>query len=61
MSQDRYTLTVKDDLSKFLIAVPLVDQTAEQVVKAFVDHVVLGSVAVAALGQADILSKRKRM
>jgi hypothetical protein len=34
-------LTVQDDLSKFLIAVPLEDQTAEQVVKAFVDHVVL--------------------
>jgi hypothetical protein len=37
----RYILTVKDDLSKFLIAVPLEEQTAEQVAKAFVEHVVL--------------------
>ena len=35
-----YILTVQD-LSKFLIAVPFVDQTAEQVAKAFVDHFVL--------------------
>lgn len=41
MSQQRYILTVQDDLSKFLIAVPLMDQTADQVAKAFVDHVVL--------------------
>ena len=34
-------MTVQDELSKFLIAVPLEDQTAEQVAKAFVDHVVL--------------------
>jgi transposase InsO family protein len=40
-SQHRYILTVQDDLSKFLIAVLLEDQTAEQVAKAFVDHVVL--------------------
>jgi hypothetical protein len=40
-SQHRYILTVQDDLSKFLIAVPLEDQTAEQVARAFVDHVVL--------------------
>ena len=37
----RYILTVQDDLSKFLIAVPLEDQTAEQVARAFVDHVIL--------------------
>jgi len=40
-SQYHYILTVQDELSKFLIAVPLKDQTAEQVAKAFVDHVVL--------------------
>jgi cleavage and polyadenylation specificity factor subunit 1 len=40
-SQHHYIFTVQDDLSKFLIAVPLEDQTAEQVAKAFVDHVVL--------------------
>jgi hypothetical protein len=40
-SQHCYILTVQDDLSKFLIAGPLEDQTAEQVAKAFVDHVVL--------------------
>lgn len=39
--QYRYILTVQDELSKFLIAVPLEDQTAEQVARAFVDHVVL--------------------
>jgi transposase InsO family protein len=39
--QNRYILTIQDELSKFLIAVPLVDQTAEQVARAFVDHVVL--------------------
>jgi steroid 5-alpha reductase family enzyme len=39
MSQYRYILTVQD-LSNFLIAVPFVDQTAEQVAKTFVDHVV---------------------
>lgn len=41
MSQHRCILTVQDDLSKFLIAVPFVDQTAEQVAKIFVNHVVL--------------------
>jgi hypothetical protein len=40
-SQHRYILTVQDELSKFLIAIPLEDQTAEQVAKAFVDQVVL--------------------
>jgi len=40
-SQHHYILTVQDDLSKFLRAVPLEDQTAEQVAKAFVDHIVL--------------------
>jgi transposase InsO family protein len=37
----RYILTVQDELSKFLIAVLLEDQTAEQVARAFIDHVVL--------------------
>jgi transposase InsO family protein len=41
MSQHRYILTIQGDLSKFLIAVPLVGQPVEQVAKAFVDHVVL--------------------
>jgi cleavage and polyadenylation specificity factor subunit 1 len=40
-SQHRYILTVQDHLTKFLIAVPLEDQTAEQVARAFVDHAVL--------------------
>ena len=40
-SQHRYILIVQDYLSKFLRAVPLEDQTAEQVAKAFVDQVVL--------------------
>jgi len=40
-AQHRYILTIQDELSKFLIAVPLEDQTAEQVAKAFVDQVVL--------------------
>jgi len=40
-SQYRYILTVQDELSKFLIAIPLEDQTSEQVARAFVDHVVL--------------------
>ena len=40
-SQHCYILTVQDELSKFLIAVPLEDQTAEQVAKAFVNQVVL--------------------
>jgi cleavage and polyadenylation specificity factor subunit 1 len=40
-SQHRYILTVQDDLSKFIIALPLEDQTAEQVAKAFLDQIVL--------------------
>jgi cleavage and polyadenylation specificity factor subunit 1 len=40
-SRYRYILTVQDDLSKFVIAVPLEDQTAEQVAKAFADYVIL--------------------
>jgi len=40
-SQYRYILTVQDELSKFLIAIPLEYQTLEQVARAFVDHVVL--------------------
>jgi hypothetical protein len=44
--QYRYILTVQDELSKFLIAIPLEDQTSEQVAKAFVNHVVLMSMDV---------------
>jgi len=40
-SQYRHILTVQDELSKFLIAIPLEDQTSEQVARVFVDHVVL--------------------
>ena len=40
-SQHRYILTEQDDLSKFLIAVPLEDQTEEQKAKAFVDYALL--------------------
>jgi transposase InsO family protein len=40
-SQYHYILTLQDELSKFLIAVPLEDQTSERVARAFVDHVVL--------------------
>jgi len=40
-SQCRYILTVQDELSKFLIAIPLEDQTSEQVARAFVDHIML--------------------
>jgi transposase InsO family protein len=40
-SQYRYILTVQNELSKFLIAIPLEDQTSEQVAWAFVNHVVL--------------------
>jgi hypothetical protein len=38
---NRYILTVQDDLSTFLIAVPLKVQTAEEVARAFVENVVL--------------------
>jgi transposase InsO family protein len=38
---NRYILTVQDELSKFLIAVPMGEQTAEDVAKAFVDNVIL--------------------
>jgi hypothetical protein len=41
MLESRYILTVQDDLSKFLIAVPLAEQTAGDVAKAFVDNVIL--------------------
>lgn len=41
MTGNRYILTVQDDLSKFVIAVPLTEQTAEEVAKAFVDDVIL--------------------
>jgi transposase InsO family protein len=41
VSGNRYILTVQDDLSKFLIALPMKEQTAEEVLKAFVDNVIL--------------------
>jgi hypothetical protein len=37
----KYFLSVKDDLSKFVCAIPLVDQTAEQVAQALVEKVFL--------------------
>jgi hypothetical protein len=40
-SQHRYILTIQDDLSKFLIAVLLLDETAEAVAKTFVDTLYL--------------------
>ena len=40
-SQHRYIPTAQDNLSKFPVTVPLEDQTAGQVAKSFVDHVVL--------------------
>jgi hypothetical protein len=40
-SGNRYILTVQDDLSKFLIAVPMRGQTAEEVSKVFVENVIL--------------------
>jgi hypothetical protein len=41
MIGNRYILTIQDDLSKFLIAVPLAEQLADEVAKAFVDNVIL--------------------
>jgi hypothetical protein len=41
LSGNRYILTVQDDLSKFLIAVPMRGQTAEEVCKAFAENVIL--------------------
>jgi transposase InsO family protein len=38
---NRYILTVQDDLCKFLISVPLREQSAEEVARAFVDNVIL--------------------
>ena len=40
-SQHRYILTLQDEFSTFLRAVPVEDQTVEQLAKAFVDQVVL--------------------
>jgi transposase InsO family protein len=40
-SGNRYILTIQDDLSTFLIAVPMRGQTAEEVCKAFVGNVIL--------------------
>jgi hypothetical protein len=41
MTGNRYILTVQDELSKFLIVVPLSEQTAEEIAKAFVNNVIL--------------------
>jgi transposase InsO family protein len=41
VSGNRYILTVQDDLSKCLIAVPMKDQTAEDVSKASVENFIL--------------------
>lgn len=38
---NRYILTVQDDLSKFLIAVPLAEKSADEVARVFVDNVIL--------------------
>jgi transposase InsO family protein len=40
-SGNQYILTVQDDLSKFLIAVPMKEQTADEVARAFVENVIL--------------------
>ena len=41
MSRNKYILTFQDDLSKFLVAVPISQQDAETVARAFVLNVVL--------------------
>jgi hypothetical protein len=41
MTGNRYILTVQDDLSKFFIATPLIEQSEGDVARAFVDNVVL--------------------
>jgi transposase InsO family protein len=41
MIGDRYILTIQDDLSKYLTVVPLAEQSADEVAKAFVDNVIL--------------------
>jgi hypothetical protein len=40
-SGNRYILTVQDDLSKCRIAVPMKEQTAKEVSKAFVENLIL--------------------
>jgi transposase InsO family protein len=40
-SRNKYTLTFKDDLSKFLVAVPVPQQDAETIARAFVLSIVL--------------------
>jgi hypothetical protein len=40
---NRCILTVEDDLLRFLIAVTLAEQTAEEVAKVFADNIVIGS------------------
>jgi hypothetical protein len=40
-SGNRYYLTVQDNLSKFLIAVPMKKQTVDEVARAFVENVIL--------------------
>jgi len=41
MSRNKYILTFQDDLSKFIVAVPILQQDAETVARAFVLNVVL--------------------
>jgi transposase InsO family protein len=41
MTGNRYILTVQDDLPKFLISVPMKEQSAEEVARTFVDNVIL--------------------
>jgi len=49
MSGDKYILTCQDDLSKFLIAIPIPQQDAETVAREFVMNVVLKFGALAQL------------
>jgi transposase InsO family protein len=37
----KYVLTCKDNLSKYFIAIPLQNQTTEEISKAFVKHIIL--------------------
>jgi hypothetical protein len=41
MIGNHYILTMQDDLSKFMTAVPLTEQSADEVARAFVDKVIL--------------------
>jgi hypothetical protein len=37
----KYVLTCQDNLSKYFIAIPLQNQTTEEISKAYVNHVIL--------------------